>query len=105
MSLAREQLASPGASFSAADLLLRRFLNLLAGLLYAGANVIDGMVNGASRTFYRTAGTAASYDGQSQNCQCEDCFHGGSIDRFVNCKKDLFRTLLLQRTDSKESSS
>ena len=88
-----------------ADLLLRRFLNLLAGLLYAGANVIDGMVNGASGTFYRTAGTAASYDGQSQNCQCEDCFHGGSIERFVNCKKDLFRTLLLQRTDSKESSS
>ena len=102
MSLAREQLAGLCISFVPADLLLRRFLNLLAGLLYAGANVVDGMVNGASRTFYRTAGTSASYDGQCENCQCEDCFHGGSIERLVNCKKDLFRILLLQRTDSKE---
>jgi hypothetical protein len=102
VSLAREQLAGLYVSFVPADLLLRRFLNLLAGLPYAGANVVDGMVNGASRTFYRTAGTSASYDGQCQNCQCEDCFHGGSIERLVNCKKDLFRILLLQRTDSKE---
>ena len=102
MSLAREQLAGLYVSFVPADLLLRRFLNLLAGLPYAGANVVDGMVNGASRTFYRTAGTSASYDGQCQNCRCEDCFHGGSIERLVNCKKDLFRILLLQRTDSKE---
>ena len=102
MSLAREQLAGLYVSFVPADLLLRRFLNLLAGLPYAGANVVDGMVNGASRTFYRTAGTSASCDGQWQKCQCEDCFHGGSIERLVNCKKDLFRILLLQRTDSKE---
>ena len=102
MSLARKQLAGLCVSFVPTDLLLRRFLNLVAGLLYAGANVVDGMVNGASRTFYRTAGTSASYDGQCQNCQCEDCFHGGSIERLVNCKKDLFRILLLQRTDSKE---
>jgi hypothetical protein len=70
--------------FCPAGSLSRRFLNFLARLLYAGANVIDGVVNGPSRAFHRTARPSAGNNRQDQHWQCEDYFQESRIEWFIN---------------------
>ena len=55
--------------------LSRCFLNFLAGLLDASANVMNRILNAASGALHRAAGTSTARESQHQDSQCENCFH------------------------------
>ena len=59
--------------------LLRGFLNLLARLLYASANIINGIVDGPSGALHRAARTSTADDSQHHNRQSQNCFHAARI--------------------------
>jgi hypothetical protein len=79
MRLGREELPKRFGVLASEWPLARRFLDFLAGLLYASANVIDGIVNSPSGALHRPAGTSAGDNGQQHDCQSENCFHTGRI--------------------------
>ena len=60
--------------------LLRRFLNFLARLLYASANIINGIVDGPSGALHRAARTSTADDSQHHNRQSQNCFHAARIE-------------------------